>query len=253
MKRTAVVLSLILMLIAFGGPAWAAAGIGKDVIRVGTESTFPPFVFHDAGGHLAGFDIDLANAIVTKLGKKIEFVDMAFVALFPSLAAGRIDMIAAGLSITTERGKIVDFSKSYFTSMDAVVTRSEEAGLNWVADLRGRTVTVQARTIQDDYLSSIGNIIVRRYQRLDEALLAVLSGGADAAFLDGIVAKRFLEENALMGRGLKTALVDHLSSDEMAFAVRKIDSELLGAINHALDELRSEGYLKKLEEKWLPR
>lgn len=253
MKRIAVVIPMIFALLLPGGSVQAVTAQDTDVIRVGTESTFPPFVFREAGGELAGFDIDLVNAVLARLGKKAEFVDIAFDALIPALADGRIDMIAGGLSVTPERLERVDFSKIYFTSSDAVVTRVGEPRPGRMGELRGRTVAVQARTTQDDYLTVGGGILLKRFQRSDEALRSVLAGNADAAFMDHAVVKRFLAEDAGFGKGLRIAFVERLSCDGMAFAARKNDRSFLEEIDRALDELKKEGFLRELEKKWFLR
>jgi len=249
--RTGRFFVLIFALITLCVPPHAAgAAPGLIIIRVGTESTFPPFVFRGSGGELAGFDIDLASEVLSRLGRKPRFVGAAFDALIPALVEGKIDMIAGGLSVTPERLERVDFSKVYFTSKDAVVTRANDTRPADMAALRGKTVAVQARTTQDDYLTIEGRVLLRRFQSSREALRAVLSGGADAAFMDAEVAKSFLSGDADFGRGLAVAFENSLSLGGMAFAFRKIDNSFVRDVNGVLDELVSEGYLEKLENKW---
>ena len=250
MKKIGVVIQAILALLLLCGSFQADPARAADAVRVGTESTFPPFVFRDADRGLAGFDIDLVNAIFSRLGRKAEFVDIAFDALIPALTGGKIDMIAGGLSVTPERLKRVNFSKIYFTSSDAVVTRAGEPSPVSIGELRGKTVAVQARTTQDDYLTVGEDVLVRRFQRSNEALMAVLEGRADAAFMDHAVVKRYLEDNSEFGKGLRIAFTENLSCDGMAFAVRKMDNALLEDVNRALDELKKEGFIEELEKKW---
>lgn len=249
MKRTLSALSVILIALFLCGPCPSVSG-ASDVLRVGTESTFPPFVFRDQSGKLAGFEIDLLQAIALRLDKEVHFMDMAFDALLPSLSGGRIDLIAAGLSITPERLKRAAFSKPYFFSRDAIVVRIADKVPGKMDELAGRTVTVQVRTIQDDHLTSRGDVKVVRYERSGEALRAVLSGEADAAFMDGTAAERFLKDDEVLGTGLRISFTGRVTSDAMGLAVRKIDSDLLEQLNSAIDALSSEGYMEELRKKW---
>jgi len=91
MKKTVLVL-LVIVLAATAG--WADV-MAKDVILVGTESTYPPYEFRDEKNNLKGFDIDLMEAIAAKIGKKLEWVDMPFDSLIPALLAKKIDIVAA--------------------------------------------------------------------------------------------------------------------------------------------------------------
>lgn len=249
MKRILSALSIVLVSLILFVPRASVSG-ASDVLKVGTESTFPPFVFREPSGDLAGFEIDLVRAIASRLDKEALFIDMAFDALLPSLSGGRIDLIAAGLSITPERLKRADFSKPYFFSRDAIVVRDEENVPGSMDDLAGKNVTVQARTIQDDHLTTKGNVRLLRYESTGEALRAVLEGKADAAFMDGTAAERFLKDDPLLGAGLRISFSGRITSDAMGLAVRKIDSDLLRQLNEAIDALSSEGYLEELRKKW---
>ena len=231
----------------------AASDTQGEILRIGTESSFPPFAFRDDTGNLAGFDVDLARAVASRLNKKAVFVDMAFDALLPALSAGKIDMIAAGLSVTPGRLKRADFSRPYFFSHDAIVTRKGEA---WPGDpdrLKGRKVTVQAGTIQDEYLTSMGGVEILRFQRAGEALRRVLERGADASFMDGVSVERYLADDPVLGEGLMVAFSGRITAEAMGFAVSKIDGELLEGVNDALEALSAEGYLHDLGKKWFGR
>ena len=114
---------VILMMSVIAAVAMLTAGCGgndKDdksaekVLRVGTEPTFAPFEFQKEGSkEYTGFDMDLARAIGKQMGYKVEIQNMGFDALIPALNAGNIDMVAAGMSITEERQKAINFSDPY--------------------------------------------------------------------------------------------------------------------------------------------
>ncbi|MGB4209487.1 MAG: transporter substrate-binding domain-containing protein [Thermovirgaceae bacterium] len=252
MRKVSKVMLALVLALSFYGTASASDTQG-GILRIGTESSFPPFAFRDDTGNLAGFDVDLARTVASRLNKEAVFVDMAFDALLPALSAGKIDMIAAGLSVTPERSKRADFSRPYFFTHDAIVTRKGEA---WPGDadrLKGRRVTVQAGTIQDEYLTSMGEVEILRFQRAGEALRRVLEGGADASFMDGVSVERYLADDPVLGEGLMVAFSGRITAEAMGFAVRKIDGVLLEEVNAALEALSAEGYLDDLGKKWFRR
>jgi len=249
MKKYIRVILALVMALSFcnSGEVFAAQ---KGILRIGTESSFPPFVFRDDSGNLAGFDVDLARSVASRLDKEVVFVDMAFDALLPALTAGKIDMVVAGLSVTPERLKRADFSRPYFFTHDAIVVRKEDSGpkdTNW---LKSRRVTVQAGTIQDEYLTSIGGVEILRFQKSGEALRGVLEGRADASFMDGVSAERYLADDPSFKEGLVVAFSGRVTSEAMGFAVRKIDELLLEEVNSVLEALSTEGYLDDLGKKW---
>ena len=104
MRKASKVMLVLVLVLSLCWPA-AASEARVGVLRIGTESSFPPFAFRDDTGNLAGFDVELAKTVASRLNKEVVFVDMAFDALLPALSAGKIDMIAAGLSVTPERSK----------------------------------------------------------------------------------------------------------------------------------------------------
>jgi len=97
----------------------------RGKLIIGTEPTFPPFEFVDEKNQVVGFDIDIANELAKRLGVKVEVVSLPFDSLIPALQQGKIDMVIAGMTITEDRAKVVDFSKPYFEANQAIVVRKE--------------------------------------------------------------------------------------------------------------------------------
>ncbi|MFN6991886.1 MAG: transporter substrate-binding domain-containing protein, partial [Fervidobacterium sp.] len=97
----------------------------RGKLLVGTEPTFPPFEFVDEKNQVVGFDIDIANELAKRLGVKVEIVNLPFDSLIPALQQGKVDIIIAGMTITEERAKVVDFSKPYFEANQAIVVRKD--------------------------------------------------------------------------------------------------------------------------------
>ena len=145
--------ALLALLVAV--TACQANVMAKDVLLVGTESTYPPYEFRDENNDLKGFDIAMTEAIAEKMGKKVEWVDMPFDSLIPSLLAKKIDLIAAGLSATEERAKRVAFSDNYEVSISAFITAYDNDAIKALEDMKGKIAAVQLGTVQENYLYTL--------------------------------------------------------------------------------------------------
>ena len=134
---------------AKSGESAAKSGSGiPKVIRVGSETTFPPFEFTKDDKYV-GFDLDLADAVIKQMGSQMEFKSMGFDALIPAVQSGQIDLIAAGLDATPEREKQVAFSDPYFTQNGyIIIVRKDNNDIKDWADLEGKNVGAQVGTQQ---------------------------------------------------------------------------------------------------------
>ncbi len=240
---------LVLALVLFAGAAFADSAMDNDVLVIGTEGTYPPFEFHDKTGALVGYDIDLVNAVAEKMGKEVKWVDMAFDGLIPALLTNKIDMVAACMSVTSERSKKVNFSEPYIITYSAFVTPSGNDTLNTLEDLKGKKVSVQLGTTEDLYVSELEGIEVRKFNKLDDAVREVTLDRVDAAFMDEPVAKDYVGSKQFEGK-LKVAFTVEIEGAPKAFALNKNDTQLLEAVNKALIELKEEGAIEELNEKW---
>ena len=131
--------------------------VARDVLRVGTEPTFAPFEFLDSATKTyAGYDMDLIRAVADKAGYDVEIINMGFDALIPALSSGTIDVIAAGVSITEERAKRVDFTTPYYTTGLSILVQKKNAGtLKTMKDLEGKRIAVQIGTTGAEKAKSI--------------------------------------------------------------------------------------------------
>lgn len=233
--------------------AAAAAALGamtKDTLTVGTESTFPPFEFRAPDGSLQGYDVDLIESIGTKLGKKIEWVDMSFDGLLPSVMTHKIDLVAACMSATPARRKKIAFTGVTNHSDSAFfVLPGRERGA--AADFAGATIAVQLGTIQDAYAHTIPGAAVKNYQKTDDCLREVLFGRVDAALLDGPVGYEYCQAKDFAGKISVCAVTDMATGSKgAAFGAAKDDPELLAAVDKALEEMKQSGEFQALRDKW---
>ncbi|WP_379543718.1 transporter substrate-binding domain-containing protein [Psychrobacter sp. R86515] len=223
----------------------AAETTGKT-IRIATEGAYPPFNYTNADGSLAGFDIDVANALCDQMQAKCEIVAQDWDGIIPGLLAQKYDAVIAGMSITAERQEKVDFSEPYFANTMVWLTNTD-GGFDPMAikdaTLGGQRSTTPGAYLQDNYEGKEGNT-VQLYDNYDNAYLDLKSGRSDAVLAEKVSAKSWLAENAA-GFGVVGDEIDN--DDNIAIAVRKGDS-LKADFDKALSEIRSNGELARLEQ-----
>lgn len=229
----------------------SSAALARDLLRVGTEPTFAPFEFLDTETkQYSGFDMDLIRAVADKAGYDVEILNMGFDALIPALKTKTIDVIAAGLSITEERAKRVDFTKPYYTSGISMIVRQADAEkFATFANLEDQRLAVQIGTTGADYAKGIKNAKVQSFNTTSEAFLDLQSGNAAAVVMDRPVLAYFLKAQPKAGKSLKLQ-PEIMDAQSYGFAVDKGNTELLNKLNKAYDDLVASGDVKKIHDKW---
>ncbi|AMW32866.1 amino acid ABC transporter substrate-binding protein, PAAT family [Fervidobacterium changbaicum] len=218
----------------------------RGKLIVGTEPTFPPFEFVDEKNQIVGFDIDIANELAKRLGVKLEIVSLPFDSLIPALLQGKIDLAIAGMTITEERAKVVDFSKPYFEANQAIVVRKDgKFEPKKLEELVGKKVAVQLGTTGDLVVSEINGIQVVRFQKFTDAFLELQNARVDAVVLDEAPAKAYVKK---FPKFVISSVID--TGETYGIAVRKGNKELLNFVNQTLDILKSSGTYNKLLQKW---
>ena len=219
----------------------------EGVLRVGSETTFPPFEFTE-GDKYVGFDVDLSEAIAKKLGMKMEFKSMGFDALIPAVQSGDIDMIAAGINATPEREKALDFSDVYFDKGGFItVVRKDNTSIHNMDELAGKTVGVQIGTVPADMAKAIPNTTVKEMDSNSNIFMELKAGTIDGAIIDNAVAMYYLKQGA--DKDLKL-VGEPTQSPGTVLGVKKGNTELQQAINKALKELKEDGTYQKIYDKW---
>ena len=218
------------------------------VYRVGTSAGFPPFEFVENGEYV-GFDMDLMREMAKEMDFEIEIIDMSFDSLIAGLVSGNLDIIAAGMTITDQRAKVVDFSDPYWTA-DQSISVKEDSDLSITVLFGDHNIGVQTGTTGDlwveEHLEKTG-ILTGRYKRYDTFVLAMtdlVNGNIDAVVLDTPVGDRFAKV-----RPVKTIGV--IKSDEKyGLAVRKGNTDLLNTVNEGLKRLGENGTIDELIKKY---
>ena len=231
-----------------GGELEKVKAAGKLVI--GIEGTYPPFTYHNDDGSLAGLDVELGTALAEKLGVEVEFQEAAWDSLLIGIDSGRFDTVINSVSITDERAEKYDFSDPYYYEARRVVVRADDDSIQAPEDLNGKKIATNATNAFIPWYEEQGAEIVG-IDTSAEAIDLVLSGRADFLGTSVPVLNAYLDEHPDAKDKLKEAFVIPNSEDVIAIPVRKGETEFLDAINAALAELRADGTLKAISEKYL--
>ena len=211
-----------------------------DKLVMVTEAGFAPYEYRDSSG-IVGVDVDIANEIAAAMGKELEIKDVAFDSLINELNSGKADFAAAGMSISEERKKEVDFSIEYVSSKQVIVVRKDYNKIKSVNDLNGKTISVQLGRVAASYVSkNYKNSKIIRQKKFLSAAEDVKAKKADCIVMDELPAKELVKNNSEL-----TILSIELFTDKYAIAVKKGNTELLNKINEVLEKLIEEG---KIEE-----
>jgi polar amino acid transport system substrate-binding protein len=214
-------------------------------IVVATEGAYPPFNYFQ-GSKLTGFEVELAEAMVKKMGLTIEWKSLSFDALLSGLRQDRWDMVMASFGITDERAKAVQFSNPYYCSGGVIV--SKNAAIGTVASLNGKTVAVQTgSTYMENVRKLQGVKEVKNFPQDTDARSALLNGRVDAWVSDRFVVKTALATSPTAG--LKSG--DYLFIEKIAVAMKKGNPTLAAAVNQALADVLADGTYKTISEKYM--
>lgn len=217
----------------------------SGVLRVGTEGTYAPFSYRDpTTGQLAGYDVDVANAVAEKMGVRTEFVTTPWDSIFAGLEAGRFDVVANQVSVTPERKAKYDLSKPYAVSEGVIVTRADDNSIRSLDDLKGKT-TAQSATSNWAQVAKDAGATVESVEGFTQAIKLLNQGRVQATVNDSVAVYAYFAETGDTSVKIAAKTGD---TSEQAFAARK-DSGITGDINKALDELTADGTLSRISQK----
>jgi cystine transport system substrate-binding protein len=220
----------------------------RGTLVVGLEGTYPPFNFQDENGQLAGFEVDFANAVAAKLGVKAEFQPTKWDGILAALEAKRFDVIINQVTITPERQQKYDFSQPYTVSgIQIIVRKGDEAKINKPDDLAGKAVGAVVGSNYEKWLrDNEPKADVRTYDDDASRDQDLLIGRIDAVINDRLVAAARVKQY----QGKLAVAGEPFAKQDQGIALRKDNPELLAALNKAIDDLRADGELAKISEKW---
>jgi len=245
-----------------------------DSIRIGTEGAYPPWNAKDESGKLIGFEVELANWLCIYMEADCTLVEQDWDGMIPGLIMRKYDAIMAGMSITDERMKTINFSQGYADEVAslAVMKGSSLEGMDTpkainlstgggavkkalktlTAALAGKTIGVQTATIHQNFLESgdVGSVKIRTYKTQDEVNLDLAAGRIDAALAAAVAFTDYAEKS-----GKPVVLVGPTFSggafgNGVGVGIRKDDTDLLKRFNKAINTARKNGKISELAIKW---
>ena len=214
-------------------------------LTMATNAAFPPYEMTTDAGEFEGIDIETAQAIADKLGLELQIDDMDFDAALLSVQQGKADIVMAGVTVTDERKAVMDFSDSYATGIQSIIV-PEGSDIASPDDLAGKKIVTQRGTTGYIYCSDdFGDENVVAYDDGLTAVQALNNGQVDAVVIDNAPAKEFVAANP----GL-VILDTSYAEEDYAIGVAK-GSSLKDAVNAALEELKADGTLQSIVDKYI--
>ena len=222
------------------GGAEAAGG----TLVMATNAEFPPYEYYE-DGDIVGIDVEIAKAIAAKLGMELQIEDMAFDAIIPAVTSGKADFGAAGMTVTEERQRSVEFTDTYANSNQVAIVK-EDSDITGSDALAGKIIGVQLGTTGDALATEIKDATVERYNKGLEAVQSLTQGKIDAVVIDQATAEAFVKKT----EGIKI-LEEKMSEEEYAIAIKKGNMELVEKMNEAIKELKEEGKIDEIVAKYM--
>lgn len=221
--------------------------VQAGTLTVATEGTYRPFSYHEDGsGDLVGYDVEVAEAVAEKLGLEIEFQETQWDAIFAGLDAGRFDVIANQVSITPDREEQYLFSEPYTVSRGVIVVNEGDTSISSFDDLEGKT-TAQSLTSNWYELATESGANVEAVEGWAQAVALLQQGRVEATINDQLTFLDYV--NTTPDAAIEVA-AETDDTSLSAFALTQDKEALVEAIDEALAELREEGVLAELGEKY---
>lgn len=225
----------------------------KDFFVVGTAAGYAPFVSINEKGEYEGFDIDVANALAKEMGKTAIIKDYgSMTSLFMALDQGMVDALIWGLSITKERLEkfsMIHYQGSFIDAYPLIFWKSIPQGVRSLADMKGKTVCVEPASAQYGVLKDYPDILIIPTEKVDDALLALSYGKADAALVEPAIAKKFKKLYPEI-QILNVAIPESYQENGCGVVIKKDSTYLYDDIYSAVAGLKNRGVIAELERKW---
>jgi len=227
--------------------------LDENSLIVGTVANYAPFVSINAQGEYEGFDIDIAQEIARVLNKKLIIKDLGSMApLFMALEQGSIDVIIWGLSITQERLKkvsMIRYQGETTTAYSLIFWKQIPSNIISIEDMKGMTICVEPASAQDVVLSKYSFINKKSTEKVDDALLNIQYGKADAALVEPAIAQKFKNKYQEI-QILDLLLAPEDQVEGIGIVIKKSNAQLTQEVQQAVEILQRNESIKKLEQKW---
>lgn len=226
--------------------AHASSAAAAD-LTVGANIGNVPWEFEDASGNYVGFEIDLVNEVAGRLGKTVEFENIPFNGLFAAVQSGRIDLAISSITITEKRLESVSFAQPYYDSDQSLTVRAD-SGIASLDDLQGKVVAVDTGSTGDiwatEHQGEYGIADIRRFEGLNPAMLDLAAGRIDGYISDIPALLYYTKDKPDL------QVVQRIPTGEKYSMMFAKDSALATEVNDVLTQLKEEGVIADLHEKW---
>lgn len=214
-------------------------------LTMATNAFFEPYEYYE-GEEIVGIDAEVGKAIADKLGLNFVISDMEFDSIITAVSSGKADMGMAGMTVTPDREKNVDFSRTYATGVQSIIV-PEGSDIASPDDLAGKKIGVQQGTTGDLYCTDdFGEDAMSRYSKGTDAIMALTQGKIDCVVIDNAPAQKYVEAN----EGLKI-LDTAYAEEDYAIAFAKDNTALKDAVDAALGELIEDGTVQSIIDKYI--
>ncbi|TYZ24879.1 amino acid ABC transporter substrate-binding protein [Selenomonas ruminis] len=256
MLATMVVFSLVALAGCGGNQAaesGSSSGSGSGKIVVGLDDNYPPMGFKDENNEITGFDVDVAKEAAKRLGREVEFKAIDWDSKEAELKSKRVDVLWNGLDITEKRKENMAFSEPYMENRQIVFVRKDKAdSIKSVEDLQGKVVGTQSGGTAEEYIDEHqsfkqGMKDVKKYTDYISAFMDLENGRLDAIVADEITGRYYMSKHP-ENLAAQEIVVGPISDFGIGF--RKEDTELRAEVQKVMDEMKADGTLAKISEKW---
>lgn len=214
-------------------------------LTMATNAFFEPYEYYE-GEEIVGIDAEVGKAIADKLGLNFTISDMEFDSIITAVSSGKADMGMAGMTVTPDREKNLDFSRTYATGVQSIIV-PEGSDITSPDDLAGKKIGVQQGTTGDLYCTDdFGEDAMSRYSKGTDAIMALTQGKIDCVVIDNAPAQKYVEAN----EGLKI-LDTAYAEEDYAIAFAKDNTALKDAVDAALGELIEDGTVQSIIDKYI--
>jgi polar amino acid transport system substrate-binding protein len=228
--------------------AWFTVSAAQaDEMKVGANIGNVPWEFQDASGNLVGFEIDLVNEVAKRLGKEAKIENIPFNGLFSAVQSGQIDAAVSSITITQKRLQSVSFAQPYYDS-DQSLTVTAASGLKSLEDMKGKVVAVDTGSTGDmwatEHQAQYGFAEIRKFEGLSPAMLDLEAGRIDGYISDIPALLYYVKDKP------QFAVVQRIETGEKYSIMFAKDAPLATEANKVISDLKKEGFIAKLHEKW---
>ena len=225
-------------------------------IVVGLDDSFPPMGFKDEKNEIVGFDIDLAKEVAKRLGREVEFKAIDWNSKEAELKSGRVDILWNGLDITDKRKENMLFSEPYMDNRQIVfVAKNGKVSVAGETDLAGKTIGTQSGGTTEEYFENKPELKasmkdVKYYPDYINAFMDLENGRLDAVVGDEIIGRYYISKHPDEIQAIDTVIG---TVSQFGIAFRKDDQKLRDEVQKVFDEMKADGTVAKISEKWFAK